>query len=154
MIDPIERKDVLDTLTEFRNGIFHDENLRRDNEHDWEAAYTLGRLHDSLYRLPRAKEKTAEQLVEHIKGWGEMTHICSECKKIVPFIDWCQPYCSGCGTLFTNYTDFQAKEPEEEEKYDCGNCKYYSNKADEEPCLNCTDKECYFEPAEGEDEQM
>ena len=115
MIDPIERKDVLDTLAEFRNGIFHDKNLTRDNEHDWEAAYEMHTLHDRLYRLPRAQTKTGEQIEHKVKGWGEQMHICSECGKIVPFIDWCQPYCSGCGVLFTNYTDYQAKEPAEDD---------------------------------------
>lgn len=114
MTDPIERADVLETLTEFRNGIFHDENLRRDNEHDWEAAYTLGKLHDSLYRLPRAAPKTANQIVHRADGWGEDYHTCSKCKKLVPFVDWCQPYCAGCGARFNNYRKWCAKEGKKE----------------------------------------
>ena len=109
MIDPIERLEALDAITEFRNGIFHDENLRRDNEHDWEAAYTMGKLYDTVYKIPRAKEKTGYQKVRHVKGWGEEIHLCSNCKKLVPFIDWCQPYCSGCGVRFRNHTKWQAK---------------------------------------------
>lgn len=110
MIDPIERLEALDAITAFRNGIFHDENLRRDNEHDWEAAYTMGKLYDAVYRLPKAKDKVGFQKVRHVKGWGEDVHLCSNCGKIVPFIDWCQPYCSGCGIRFRNSTKWQSKE--------------------------------------------
>ncbi len=110
MNDPIERQDVIDTLTEFRNGIFHDKNLTRDNKHNWEAAYEMHTLHDRLIRLPRAKENTGRQIVKKVKGWSEQTHICSKCKKMIPYVDWCQPYCSGCGVRFTNHQKFQAKQ--------------------------------------------
>ena len=110
MKDPIERFEALKEITDFRNGIFHDENLRRDNKHDWEAAYTLGKLYDRVYRLPKAKEAIGYQKVVRAEGWAETLHLCSKCGKIVPFIDWCQPYCSGCGVRFRNYTKWQAKE--------------------------------------------
>lgn len=115
MIDPIERTDALKEISEFRNGIFHDENLRRDNKHDWEAAYTMGKLHDAIYKLPRAMPTAATQIEKEFKGWGEAMHICSNCGKIVPFIDWCQPYCSGCGALFDNWQNYCAEDPELEE---------------------------------------
>ena len=113
MVDPVERKDVLDTLTEFRNGIFHDKNLTRDNKHDWEAAYEMHTLHDRLYRLPRAVPKTAYHKITKAEGWGEDFHICSECDKIIPFIDHCQPYCSGCGAYFEDWMDYCRKENED-----------------------------------------
>lgn len=113
MTDPIERRDVLDTVTEFRNGIFHEKNLTRDNEHDWEAAYEMHTLYDRLYKLPRAKDPIGYQRVIPVKGWSEEVHICSKCKKIVPFIDWCQPFCSGCGVRFRNYHKWVAKERKE-----------------------------------------
>ena len=115
MIDPIERRDVLDTLNEFRNGIFHEKNLTRDNKHDWEAAYEMGKLHDRLYKLPRAHPNMAYQITREYEGWSELMHICSFCGKIIPYIDWCQPYCSGCGSLFEDYMDYCAKEEEENE---------------------------------------
>lgn len=113
MVDPVERRAVLDTLTEFRNGIFHDKNLTRDNEHDWEAAYEMHTLHDRLYRLPRAMPNLAYHVVHEFDGWGEEFHLCSKCEKIIPFIDWCQPFCSGCGAQFEDWKDYCQKEEEE-----------------------------------------
>lgn len=115
MIDPVERLDVLSTLTEFRNGIFHDKNLTRDNEHDWEAAYEMGTLHDRLYKLPRAKPVTAYHQIHEVKGWGEEFHVCSNCGGIIPFIDWCQPYHSKCGAFLEDYVDYCREEEEGEE---------------------------------------
>ena len=111
MIDPIERADVLAELAEFRHGIFHDKNLTSDNKHDWDAAYCMEKLHDALYRLPQAEPQLANQIVKRYPWCGEVHH-CSKCKKIVPFIDWCQPYCSGCGARFRNYHKWCRKDNE------------------------------------------
>jgi hypothetical protein len=101
MTDPIERLDALNAIEKFRKGVFHSENLRLDNKHDWEAAYTMHKLYDSVYRIPKAKALTAHQKVKY-HPWSGEYHTCSNCGKLVPFIDWCQDYCSGCGAKFRN----------------------------------------------------
>lgn len=111
MKDPIERLDALDAITAFRVGIFHDKNLTADNTRDWDAAYCMQNLYDAVYKLPAAMPKEGVQEVKQVPLTGEM-HTCSECGKIVPFIDWCQPYCSGCGVRFRNYQTWCAKEKE------------------------------------------
>ena len=123
MADLISRKLALKEVNDFRNGIFHDENLTKDNKHDWEAAYCMGKLYDNIYSIPRSNngevdycDDEATQIVEDIEGWGGQTHTCSCCKKIIPFIDWCQPFCSGCGSHFDNYKEFCADDKEEEGK--------------------------------------
>ena len=118
MRDPIERSDALDAVEKFRRGIFHDQNLTKDNEHDWEAAYCMEKLHSDMCRIPRAMPRIGEQIVSKNTWSGEM-HVCSICRKIVPYIDWCQPYCSGCGAFFSNYQNWCAEEKtgdEEEEE--------------------------------------
>jgi hypothetical protein len=114
MSDTVERLDVLKVVEEFREGIFHDENLTKDNEHDWEAAYCMQKLYYKLCRLPKSPHEIATQIVKRFPWEGEY-HTYSKCKKIVPFIDWCQPFCSGCGAEFKNYRRWVAKEAESEE---------------------------------------
>lgn len=114
MKDPVERLDALDAITAFRRGIFHEKNLTADNARDWDAAYCMQELYDAVYKLPAAMPREGRQEVKQVPWSGEM-HTCSECGKIVPFIDWCQPYCSGCGVRFTNYQEWCAKERAEDD---------------------------------------
>ena len=58
---------------------------------------------------------------QSVVGWNLKPDIlihgspCSKCKKIIPYIDWCQPYCSGCGAMLQNYKKWCSKEQESKE---------------------------------------
>lgn len=126
MSDLIKRKDVLDAIEDFRHGIYNG-NMNTDKDKEsWYRAYKLAGLYDAVYKIPPIEEPKpsddsdyleATQEV-HLHNWAGEIHVCSECGKIVPFIDWGQPYCSGCGSRFTNYEEFCRKD------YACESCRY------------------------------
>jgi len=112
MSDFISREDALNVISDFQFETYgkNDKELTKENQNRWFKAHGMQKLYDRIYQIPCSlKEPEARQVVKQVKWFGE-THLCSKCKKIVPFIDWCQPYCSGCGARFKNYTKWVAKE--------------------------------------------
>ena len=101
--DRINRIDALCEIERFRQGIYCSK--EQNDENDWGAAYSLQALYVRVKRPPRSTPSCGKQLIRHSKLIGKY-HVCSECGKLIPYIDWSQPYCSGCGCLFSNFTEF------------------------------------------------
>lgn len=134
MSDLIKKEDVLAAIEEFREETFSEDKKKKwektgNYDHEaWNKAYKMGDLYSKVYRItsvsreeepvPKAgRRKTAIQIVQ-FSGWAGEVHVCSKCGKIVPFIDWCQPFCAGCGCRFKNYEDFCRKDSP------CEDCKW------------------------------
>lgn len=122
MSDLLKKEDVLLAIQEFLDelaGKDSQEKFRKTGEFDedaWRKAYKVKDLYSKIYRLPpvekdeekitkAGRRKTAFQIV-HLNGWIGEEHTCSKCGKLVPFVEWGEPFCSGCGSKFSNYTDF------------------------------------------------
>lgn len=175
MRDLINRADALRAIDDYRAVLYSKEGSERArcnrkdfNENAWQAAYKMQKLYDAVYKLIPVKQDafaeqggTARQVVDLLQWAGE-THTCSSCGKIVPFVDWGQPYCSGCGAFFENYAGFckgdtacdgclyrRCNIHDGERHPFCGNGRSSHHGELETKLAECAD----FEPVDGEEEE-
>ena len=116
MKDTVNRQDVLDEIEKYRSD-FHKENMRRDRKHDWDSRYPLEKLAAGIENLPASVPAAGRQIVKRAPWTGEY-HVCSECGKLIPYIDWCEPYCSGCGCHLEYYRDYEDEKKEKKSNPD------------------------------------
>ena len=112
MNDLIKRFDAVKVISDFQFEVY---GKHGEDANDWYKSYGMKNLHDKIYKIPSvSKNEFAREIVGHSEWDGEY-HTCSKCKKIIPYIDWCQPYCSGCGAMLQNYKKWCSKEQESKE---------------------------------------